>query len=251
MNIALRNENGSANDIDRAPSLHNIGTVLNHSSQKPTYNSDDVTVVTDNTSQNFSFATPTGTVPQFAAEATNVIDSISHILPPSHEPPPIETRNCFDVLDAPDNEPAIAVNSGASDNFGRRSAPGTDRQYTTDGISMISATKDVKTSVATDKFNLQLTEESLECHVHKDTDIQRPLFSVEKAFDARCKVFFDEERCLFYKGGKMTLEGLRDKHTKLHLLPHGTNKRTPINLDEAPPHQALDAFQDQTVPQLM
>ena len=150
-----------------------------------------------------------------------------------------------------DDEPEIAVDSGASDNFGRRSTPGTLREYTNDGARMASATGHVKTAIATDKYNLPLPDTSLDYHVYEDKDLQRPLLSVGKACDAGCKVLFEHDRCVFYKNGQLLLQGNRDQHTGLYLIPHHSANGIPPPKRDDTLHQALNAYQDQPVPQLM
>ena len=174
-----------------------------------------------------------------------VVDCTNLALPPTNTAPPIATDNHCQVLGDDEQEPAIAVDSVASDDFGCQSTPGTNRRCTDDGVTMVSATKDVKTSLATDKFNLPLPTDSLKFHVCDDRDIQRPLLSVGKACNVGCKVLFDQDRCLFCKDGKVLLQGHRDKHVRLHLLLHATKQQN-VNTNKA-----LSTCQDQTVPQLM
>ena len=116
---------------------------------------------------------------------------------------------------------------------------------------MVSNTGNTKQAIGTDEFDLPLPPEGLDCHAHKDTGIQWPLFLVGKLHDAGCDILFQKHWCLFFKGGRIIIEARQDGCTGLHSTPKGTNQCTQTELDIDMPEQALNAFQDQTIPQLM
>ena len=160
------------------------------------------------------------------------------------------TSNYYAPLTFTDS--SIAVDSGASDGFGNVDTPGTDRRSTKYGITMASATGHIRSSVGTDKFDLPLPEQCLDYHVFKRGDIQRPLLSVGKACDAGCTVLFDQHKCTFTRTGKTLLNGFRDTHTGLYLIPEqqGTQQRAgqPTNVPILRQHQALSAYAVQSIP---
>ena len=182
-----------------------------------------------------------------SAHPTSIVDSLVPYHPPQSNHTGTSTCNYYQAL----HEPEIAIDSGASDNFGRRSTPGTDRYYSDVGATMVSATGHTKKSVAMDKFDLPLPPDSLDYHVYEDTDIQRPLLSVGKVCDTGCEVLFQREHCLISKGGHVILEGRRDKHTGLYLLPNSTTTHRKSNNNNEMSKLALNTFQDQNIPQLM
>ena len=146
---------------------------------------------------------------------------------------------------------SIAVDSGASDNFGDITTHGTARRPTENRIVMAGATGDCKTSIARDTFDLPLPAESLDFHVFEQGDVQRPLLSVGKVCDAGCSVFFTQGHCYFLKDRRVLLKGGRDPRTGLYLLPRFP--RTPkvqygFNLSQPYHHRAYDGY---TIPKLM
>ena len=162
------------------------------------------------------------------------------------------TNNPYHVLDF-DNQ-CIAVDSGASDGFGDEDTNGTNRQPTEQGIIMASATGDCKTSIATDEFDLPLPKKCLEYHVFKRGDVQRPLLSVGKVCDAGCNVHFHGSHVNFNDNdnGNLLLRGYRDPRTGLYLLPRNpTLPRTSTNAPHDTPAIACNAYEKQTIPQLM
>jgi hypothetical protein len=165
--------------------------------------------------------------------------------------------NYYDVLsntEADDDEftsSSIAVDSGASDNFGDVTTSGTHRQGTPHGITMAAATGDCKTSIGTDKFDLPLPKDSLDYHVFARGDVQRPLLSVGKVCDAGCHVIFSAGHCYFIKDKQLLLRGARDRRTGLYLLPQFP--RTPkvtygLNFSHPYRQRAHDGY---TIPKLM
>ena len=151
---------------------------------------------------------------------------------PSAMPPPLRTRqaafhtNYYDVLATDDDEDeeiydstSIVVDSGASDHFGTTSTQGTNPRDTNMPITMIAATGDRRSSLGLDSFDLPLPKESLDFHVFKPTELQRDLLSVGKVCDSGLQVLFTAGHCYFYKGRQLLLQGARDPHTGLYLLP--------------------------------
>ena len=147
-------------------------------------------------------------------------------------PPPPRTcqaafhTNYYDVLATDDDEDeeiydstSIVVDSGASDHFGTTSTRGTNPRDTTMPITMIAATGDRRSSLGLDSFDLPLPKESLDFHVFKPTELQRDLLSVGKVCDSGLQVLFTAGHCYFYKGRQLLLQGARDPHTGLYLLP--------------------------------
>ena len=201
---------------------------------------DDVTVVTDNTSTG-SITTTTDSIGGHTIDRqpTTVLHNIPRAIATRHAF--IGTNNYYSVLDTDDD--CIAVDSGASDNFGTESTTGTNRQPTTMGVTLASATRDTKTSIATDKFALPLPSECLDFHVYRDGDINRPLLSVGKACDAGLNVWFDHAKCTFYKGGLPLLTGHRDQRTGLYLLPKHSSDDIGLHRRQyTPQHKPRDDF---------
>jgi hypothetical protein len=172
---------------------------------------DDATVITSNTSCASTWTASDSTVTSIASDLTTPRQGLSAI--PCAE----LTDNFYHALALDDK--SIAVDSGVSDGFGDEDTPGTDRLDTDYGVTMAGATGDCRTSIATDKFDLPLPPESLNYHVFRRGDLQRPLLSVGKACDAGCRVEFDKDRCQFVKAGQTLLTGYRDRRTGLYLLP--------------------------------
>ena len=130
------------------------------------------------------------------------------------------SSNYYDVLQSPTDDTCIAVDSGASDNFGNEDTHGTGRHLSpTGGVVMAAATGDCKTSIGTDSFALPLPKSALDYHVFKNGELQRPLLSVGKACDSGCSVHFDAGKCYFLKDQQLLLTGYRDRRTGLYLLP--------------------------------
>ena len=145
---------------------------------------------------------------------------------------------------------SIAVDSGASDNFGVETTLGTDRQLTPYGVTMAAATGDCKTSIGTDRFELPLPPESLDYHVFKDSDLQRPLLSVGKACDAGCGVYFTKGACYFVKDRELLLQGKRDTRTGLYLLPKKSNQGVRLAFNLSTPYRQR-ATDQHTLPNLL
>jgi hypothetical protein len=203
--------------------------------------SDDATVITSNTSwsrttdSSCSSSRSSDTIPCLRTEFTNY----------------------YDVLMDDDDEDtydssSIAVDSGASANFGDVTTTGTSRKLTDHGtVTMAAATGDCRTSIGHDSFDLPLPPESLEYHVFKKGDVQRPLLSVGKVCDAGCSVLFTDGHVYFFKDRRVLLKGARCPYTGLYLLPR--RPRTPkitygYNLSQPYHTRAHDAY---TVPKLL
>ena len=69
----------------------------------------------------------------------------------------------------------VAVDLGASNNFGNIKTTGTNRQPTRAPVTMAGATGDCQTSIHNNTFDLPLPPASLNCHVFPLGDVQRPL----------------------------------------------------------------------------
>ena len=149
--------------------------------------------------------------------------NLSETLPPDVSLP---TRNYYHALSMDDDEGPddrrIAVDSGASANFGDADTPGTERLFTPTGVVMASATGDRKTLIGVDRFDLPLPPTSLDYHVFNRGEVQRPLLSVGKVCDAGCMVLFMRHGCYFVKDRKVLLYGRRDPQNGLYLLPHSS-----------------------------
>ena len=174
---------------------------------------DDATVVTGNTA---------------ASSQLTIEPEVPHALTANVQTKPgIDTNHCHALMtdDDEEEEPtldasSVAVDSGASDNFDDKSAPGTSRQTVSTGVAMASATGHWKTSVARDTFDLPSPQPALNFHVFKGGEIQRPLLSVGKACNAGCMVLFAVRNCCFVKDRALLLQGHRDPLTGLCSPPH-------------------------------
>ena len=239
--LHLRPPNPPAKSVDRLPC-----------SLTPLYGADggdDATVVTSNTTRS---DTSWSLISSRATCATSQCHSAAA------SRPPLPHTNYYDVLgystdkdDDSYNASSICVNSGASDNFGNVTTPGTNRHMVPTGVTMASATSDCKTSVGKDAFALPLPPLSLDFHVFKRDEVQRPLLSVGKVCDAGCSVLFTGGHCYFFKDRRLLLKGACDFSTGLYLLPRVpcTPKLTyGLNLSRPYHTRAHDAY---TIPKLM
>ena len=210
---------------------------------------DDATVTTSNTSGSWS------SVPSYSGHSAHCNSQTALTATP------VTHANFYEALDDDgdydfnfDDDPHCpntAVDSGASDNFGDINAPGTNRRPVTTGVTMASATGDCRSSIGLDEFDLPLPKASLEYHVFKRGEVQRPLLSVGKVCDAGCSVIFDAGHCYFIKDRRLLLKGARDPRTGLYLLPHMPHTPKPaygVSLSQPYHHRAHDAF---TVPKLL
>ena len=229
--------------VSVTPPYHSSKPVLGLSATPITdAEDDDATVVTSNTGTNSN-----GSGTEWATTDSTVTSISSHVnfgSPRSHQATRTITQNYYDVLD----EDSIAVDSGASDNFGDTRTQGTSRRdCTTNSIIMASATGDRKTSIATDRFNLPLPSAGLDFHVFEQGDVQRPLLSVGKVCDTGCTIHFDAARCEFHKDGQVLLVAYRDPASGLYLLPRKIPKGTRHALQAT----GLSAYEERTIPQLV
>ena len=175
--------------------------------------SDDVTVVTSNTSDSWT-AVSADEGPSPGAEMRSAPVSMGL------------SANCHQALANDNNDDSnfdhrsIAVDSGAGNDFGDTSTPGTAQQLTPHGgVIIAAATGDCKQSIGTDAFALPLPKDCLKFHVFKEGDVQRPSLSVEKVCDAGCSVLFTAGNCHFFNNHDVLLQGQRDHRAGLHLLP--------------------------------
>ena len=132
----MNDENSSAKKVVCTPPPCNVPHLFGHSRQTDT-NADAITVVTDNTSDCTGTSSATTSMctaiaaPEFdAADNTTVPHTgLQHTglrtdcLTRSKHSPDVQTANCFQALE--DMDPLIAVDSGVSDDFGRRSTQST------------------------------------------------------------------------------------------------------------------------------
>ena len=218
-----------------------------------TMENDEVTVVTSNSSPCNSTSDWT-TVGSSDAITQGELRRLPHVVPPA-EITNVPTRNYFQALtmeeDTGLDTRSIAVDSGASANFGDTNTPGTARHITPTGIVMASATGDCKTSIGIDRFHLPLPPSCLDYHVFNQGDVQRPLLSVGKVCDTGCVVLFTKDGCYFFKDRKILLQGLRDTRSGLYLLPHSSRDHQPLkaySLTTPYRNRATDAY---TLPNLM
>ena len=116
---------------------------------------------------------------------------------------------------------------------------------------MASATGDCKTSIAADSFAPPLPAPSLDFHVFKQGEVQRPLLLVGEVCNSGCGVLFTQGHCHFFKDQGLLLWGARNPRTGLHSLPRRpcTPKITfGYNLSQPYCSRAHDAC---TIPKLM
>ena len=96
--------------------------------------------------------------------------------------------------------PQIAVDSGAADDFGSVDPTSNTLDDARGGMTLISATGDLRTSVATDDFDVPLPSEGRNHHAFRQGDVQQPPLSVGKACDEGCdEVSFKRTHCSFLK----------------------------------------------------
>ena len=195
-------------------------TSLNHS-RTTTHSvldvADDATVQTGNcTGSRAAIATTQYTAPWVTVGNAYSLSAVRP--PPKPSRISLISNNPYSALDFDDH--SIAVDTGASDNFGI--ASGTTNLHCR-GITLLSATGDTRTSIGTDSFAIPLTNKACEFHAFRKGDIHRPLLSVGKACDEGIdEVRFQQTHCSFLKDGEEVLRGYRDPATRLYLLLRGS-----------------------------
>ena len=133
---------------------------------------------------------------------------------PTPRPSPgVPTTNFYRALcdDDATGTPDIIIDTGAEENFADVNTPGTHRRATLPGqqITMLAATGDSCTSIATDTFQLPLPAACLDYHVFLRGKVRHPLLSVSKACDAGMTVVFNADECRFLKNGTTHLRAPR------------------------------------------
>ena len=153
---------------------------------------DDAAVRTDNLSSTNAAATDSAwTTVGSPTAAPSVTQQES-------QPASIHTPSPRATLDFDEN--SIAVDSGAADDFGSVDPTSNTLDDARGGMTLISATGDLRTSVATDDFDVPLPSEGRNHHAFRQGDVQQPPLSVGKACDEGCdEVSFKRTHCSFLK----------------------------------------------------
>ena len=194
---------------------------------------------TDNLSCNSATTTSSWTLVGSPATALSVARQQPTIAP-------VYTNNSFAALGF-DSE-SIAVDSGAADNFGFLDTTSTTLDPSGGGITLISATDDMRTSVATDEFSIPLPGKGRHYHAFQRGDINRPLLSVGRSCDEGCdEVRFNRTHCSFIKDDIEILRGYRDPVTKLYLLDQGPKTMDDISVRDHNRHAYHDVTPTQPV----
>ena len=126
--------------------------------------------------------------------------------------------NYYQVLDGPDT----MMDSGASRNLAREDTPPVNRKTVSpiDAKHMVSVSKNVCCSVATDKFPLPLSAQQRRTDVFSKNDLHMNLLSTGKICeDGTLKVVFDDKHCdiIERKSGRLVYRGYYNPDTRLFL----------------------------------